>query len=53
MVLTETEYEDVNWVHLAQDGYWWRTFVETEMNLRVHKSRAIKQLLVAQENYGR
>jgi predicted RNA-binding protein len=26
--------EDVNWIHLTQDGVVWRTLVNTVMNLR-------------------
>jgi hypothetical protein len=27
-------FEDVDWIHLAQDRVWWRTLVSTAMNLR-------------------
>jgi hypothetical protein len=28
-------YEDVNWIHLAQDSVQWRALVNTVMNLRL------------------
>jgi hypothetical protein len=33
MKLTETVYESVNWIHLAQDTVQWRPVVNKEMNL--------------------
>jgi hypothetical protein len=35
MYLRETEWEVVNWIHLAQDRDQWRTLMNTVMNLRV------------------
>jgi hypothetical protein len=35
MDLWEIGFEDVDWVHLAQDRDTWRTLVNTVMNLRV------------------
>jgi hypothetical protein len=35
MDLWETGFEDVDWIHLAQDRDRWRAFVNTVMNLRV------------------
>jgi hypothetical protein len=35
MDLGEIGWEDVDWLHLAQDRGWWRAFVNTVMNLRV------------------
>jgi len=31
----EREYEDVDWIHLAQDMVQWRAIVNTIMKLRV------------------
>jgi hypothetical protein len=31
----ETEYEGVNWIHLAQDKVQWRAHVNTVMNLQL------------------
>jgi hypothetical protein len=28
-------WEDVDWIHVAQDRDWWRAVVNTVMNLRV------------------
>jgi hypothetical protein len=33
--LRETEWESVDWIHLAQDRDQWRAAVSTVMNLRV------------------
>jgi hypothetical protein len=34
--------EDVDWIHLAPDGYRWRALLNTEMNLRAgHSDRAV------------
>jgi len=33
--LTETGCEGVDWMHLAQQRYQWRTLVSTIINLRV------------------
>jgi hypothetical protein len=33
--LGETGFEDVDWIHLAQDGDSWRALLNTVMNLRV------------------
>jgi hypothetical protein len=33
--LREVGWEDMDWIHLAQDRYQWRTLVKTVMNLRV------------------
>jgi hypothetical protein len=35
MVFRETEWEDMDWMHLAQGRDHWRAFVNTIMNLRV------------------
>jgi hypothetical protein len=35
MDLREIEWEDVGWIHLAQDRDQWRAVVDTVMNLRV------------------
>jgi hypothetical protein len=35
MVVRETTWEVVEWIHLAQDGDLWLTFVKTTMNLLV------------------
>jgi hypothetical protein len=35
MDLRETEFEDVDWIHLARDRNTWRALVNTVMNLRV------------------
>jgi hypothetical protein len=35
MDLREIGIDGVNWICLAQDRVWWRTFVNTVMNLRV------------------
>jgi hypothetical protein len=35
MDLTQIEYEDMNWINLAQDWVQWRALVNTVMNLRV------------------
>jgi hypothetical protein len=34
MDLGETGFEDVDWIHLAQDRDRWRALVNTMMNLR-------------------
>jgi hypothetical protein len=31
----EIEWDDVDWIYLAQDGDQWRTLVKTAINLRV------------------
>jgi hypothetical protein len=35
MDLREIRWDDMDWIHLAQDRYWWRALVNTVMNLRV------------------
>jgi hypothetical protein len=35
MDLRETGIDRMNWIHLAQDRFQWRTFVNTVMNLSV------------------
>jgi hypothetical protein len=35
MYLTEIRWEDVDWIHRAQDRDQWRAVVNTVMNLRV------------------
>jgi hypothetical protein len=35
MDLRETDWEDVKWIHLAQDRDWWRPIVNAVMKLRV------------------
>jgi hypothetical protein len=35
MDLTEIGWEEVNWMHVAQNRSHWRTLVNTVMNLRV------------------
>jgi hypothetical protein len=35
MDLREIEWEDVDWIHLAQDRNQWRALLITVMNLRV------------------
>jgi hypothetical protein len=35
MDLGETDWEDVDWIHLAYDGDQWRALVYTVMILRV------------------
>jgi hypothetical protein len=35
MELRETEWEVVDWIHLAWDKDQWRSLVKTVMNLRV------------------
>jgi hypothetical protein len=35
MDFREIEWEGMDWIHLAQDSYHWRTPVNTEMNLWV------------------
>jgi hypothetical protein len=35
MYLREIGYEDVDWIHLAQDSAKWRVLVNTVMKLRV------------------
>jgi hypothetical protein len=42
MDLSETVVEDVDWIHLAQDGNQWRGFVNTMMNLRVPVAMEVK-----------
>jgi hypothetical protein len=34
MELTETGYDNVDWIHLAQDREQWRALVNTEMNFQ-------------------
>jgi hypothetical protein len=34
MDLRETGWDDMNWIHLAQDRDHWRAFVNTVINLR-------------------
>jgi hypothetical protein len=33
--LKETDYDVMDWVHVAQDRYRWRALVDTVMNLKV------------------
>jgi hypothetical protein len=33
MNLREIEWEDVDWMHLAQDRDWWQAHANTVMNL--------------------
>jgi hypothetical protein len=35
--LREIGWEDVDWIHLAQDRYQWRALVNMAMNLRIPK----------------
>jgi hypothetical protein len=35
MNLTETEWEDLDWMHMAQDTNQWRSLVNMVMKLRV------------------
>jgi hypothetical protein len=35
MILREIAWEDVDWIHLAQDRDQWRAVVNTVMNVRV------------------
>jgi len=35
MDLTETEWEDTDWIHLAQDRKRWQALVNMVMNLQV------------------
>jgi len=35
MDLEDIEYEDVDWMHLAQDRDQWRSLVNTVMKLRI------------------
>jgi hypothetical protein len=35
MDLRETEWEGVDWIHLAQDRYHWQDLVNTVINIRV------------------
>jgi hypothetical protein len=35
LILTEIEYEDVDWIHVAQDRGRWRALVDTVMILLV------------------
>jgi hypothetical protein len=37
LILKETGWESVDWIHLAQDVDQWRTLVNTAMNLGFHK----------------
>jgi hypothetical protein len=37
MNIKEIGYEDVDWIHLSQDGIQWWVFVNTVINLRVPK----------------
>jgi hypothetical protein len=39
MDLREIEIDGGNWIRLAQDRVQWRSYVNTVMNLRVHKER--------------
>jgi hypothetical protein len=41
MDLGETGIDRTSWIHLAQDRVQWRAFVNTVMNLRVHKESRI------------
>jgi hypothetical protein len=41
MELPEIRWEVVNWIHLAQDMFQWRTPLNTMMNFRVSKSQEI------------
>jgi hypothetical protein len=33
--LRETEWEDMDWIHLAQDSDWWRALVDMATKLRI------------------
>jgi predicted small integral membrane protein len=35
MDLRETGFGHVDWIHLAQDRYWWRALVNMVINLKV------------------
>jgi hypothetical protein len=41
MDLREIELDGVDWIYLAQDREWWRTLVNTVMNLRFQERRVI------------
>jgi hypothetical protein len=41
MDLREMGFDGANWIRLAQDRVQWRVFVNTVMNLRVHKESRI------------
>jgi hypothetical protein len=41
MDLREIEWEDVDWMHVAQDRDQWRALVNAVMNLRFHTWRGI------------
>jgi hypothetical protein len=38
MHLRETGYEDVDWIHLAQNGVQWQTLVDTVMDCQIPKT---------------
>jgi hypothetical protein len=35
MDIREIEWNDTDWIHVIEDRDWWRTLVNTAMNLRV------------------
>jgi hypothetical protein len=41
MDLRKIWLEGVDWIHLVQDEDWWQAFVDTVMNLQLHKRRVI------------
>jgi hypothetical protein len=33
--IVEIGWDGIDWIHLAEDRYWWRAFVNKVMNFRV------------------
>jgi hypothetical protein len=39
MDLSEIQWEDVDWIHVAQDRDQWRVLVDTAMQIEFHKTQ--------------